>query len=40
LHLGTDLDLLNGDELRGIGDEVSGEDVGILTRTKFLACKE
>jgi hypothetical protein len=40
LYFGPNLDLLDGDELRGIGDEVSGEDVGVLTRTEFLACEE
>jgi hypothetical protein len=31
LYFGADLDLLDGDELGGIRDEVSGEDVGVLT---------
>jgi hypothetical protein len=39
LYLGADLDLLDGDELGGIRDEVSGEDIGVLTRTEFLACE-
>jgi len=40
LDFGSDLDLLDGDKLGGIGNEVGGEDVGVLTRTEFLAWKE
>jgi len=39
LDFGANLDLLDGDELGGVRDEVSREDVGILTRTEFLACE-